>query len=221
MLKITPFLRPPLDPEFLPAALWNRAYRAVVATDPGRALVIVLERPDGGVSRHQSRVLGRNHPESALSLRYAERLLKFLLWQKGGCTVRVAGAPEIAAHLASVYSPTGPRAFDYAFMGDKVYGRTFSVGATKAEDLPEERDTGLPMGRHLGLQDRVRHRGKRPEGGRGHRRPCGRVSDEVPMGPVLPEGPGLPHRGDQRVAVKAAAHLPRVDAIGGSAAGST
>ena len=25
MHKITPFVRPPLDPEFLPAAIWNRA----------------------------------------------------------------------------------------------------------------------------------------------------------------------------------------------------
>src|SRR5580693_7635998 len=112
MLKISPFIRPPLDPDFLPAALWNRAYRAMVATDPdSRTLIIALERPDGGVSRHQSRVLSAQHPSASLSLRYAERLLKFLLWQKGGCTVSVAGAPEIAAHLAAVYGPTGARSF--------------------------------------------------------------------------------------------------------------
>ena len=32
-----------------------------------------------------------NHPESALTLKYAERLLKFLLWQKGGCKVSTGG----------------------------------------------------------------------------------------------------------------------------------
>ena len=108
-----------------------------MAADPGaRTLTIALERPDGGASRHQAASLAAGHPSAALSLRYAERLLKFLLWQKGGCTVRVAGAPEIAAHLAAVYSPAGARAFDHAFMGDKVYGRAFSIAAAEERDLP-------------------------------------------------------------------------------------
>jgi predicted NBD/HSP70 family sugar kinase len=220
MLKITPFLRPPLDPDFLPAALWNRAYRAVVSTDPeARTMIIVLERPDGGVSRHQSRVLGANHPEAALSLRYAERLLKFLLWQRGGCTVSIAGAPEITAHLAAVYGPRGARAFDHAFMGDKVYGRTFSIEAARAEALPEERNTGLPMGRHL-------------EGCRigfdigGSDRKAAAVidgkvvfSEEVPWDPYFQKDPAYHIEGINDSLRKAAAHLPRVDAIGGSAAG--
>ena len=220
MLKITPFVRPPLDPEFLPAATWNRAYRAMVATDPGaRSLVIVLERPDGGASRHQSRVLAADHPSSAVSLRYAERLLKFLLWQKGGCTVRVAGAPEIAAYLAAVYSPTGPRAFDYAFMGDKVYGRVFSIGATKEEDLPQERDTGLPVGRHL-AGCRIGF----DLGGSDRKAAAvidGRVvfSEETPWDPYFQRDPAYHIEGIHQSLCSAAAHLPRVDAIGGSAAG--
>lgn len=220
MLKISPFFRPPLDPDFLPAALWNRAYRAVVSTDPhARTLVVVLERPDGGVSRHQSRVLSAGHPSAALSLRYAERLLKFLLWQKGGCTVRIAGAPEITAHLAALYSPGGERSFDHAFMGDKVYGRTFSVEAAVADDLPEERSTGLTMGRHL-------------EGCRigfdigGSDRKAAAVidgkvvfSEEVPWDPYFQKDPAYHLEGINDSLRKAAAHLPRVDAIGGSAAG--
>jgi hypothetical protein len=34
--------------------------------------------------------------------------------------VLVAGADELAAALAKIYSPTGERAFDHAFMGEKV-----------------------------------------------------------------------------------------------------
>jgi predicted NBD/HSP70 family sugar kinase len=220
MLKISPFLRPPLDPDFLPAALWNRAYRAVVATDPeARPFVIALERPDGGVSQHQSRVLSANHPSAALSLRYAERLLKFLLWQKGGCTVSVAGAPEIAAHLASAYSPGGERAFDHEFMGQKVYGRAFSVRSVNASELAEERNTGLTMGRHL-------------EGCRigfdigGSDRKAAAVidgkvvfSEEVPWDPYFQKDPAYHIEGIHESLRRAAAHLPRVDAIGGSAAG--
>lgn len=220
MPKITPFFRPPLDPDFVPAALWNRAYRALVATDAGvRTLSIALERPDGGASRHQSRVLGAHHGSASLSLRYAERLLKFLLWQKGGCTVYVAGAPEIAAHLAGVYSPTGERAFDYAFMGDRVYGRGFRVLAAREEDLPAERDVGLPIGRHL--------EGCRigfDLGGSDRKAAAvidGRVvfSEETPWDPYFQKDPAYHIEGIHQSLRAAAAHLPRVDAIGGSAAG--
>ncbi|MEY3608459.1 MAG: hypothetical protein RLZZ447_1247, partial [Verrucomicrobiota bacterium] len=33
MLALAPSLRPPLERDFVPAALWNRAYRALVAAD--------------------------------------------------------------------------------------------------------------------------------------------------------------------------------------------
>ena len=41
MLAVAPKIRPALDPEFLSAALWHRAYRALVAQDTGA-------RPFGG-----------------------------------------------------------------------------------------------------------------------------------------------------------------------------
>ncbi len=220
MHKITPFFRPPLDPDFLPAAIWNRAYRAMVSTDSAaRTLTIVLERPDGGTSRHQSRILGAHHPSAALSLRYAERLLKFLLWQQGGCTVHVAGAPEIAALLAEVYSPTGARAFDHGFMGDKVYGRAFSIGAADARDLPQERVIGLPVGRHL-AGCRIGF----DLGGSDRKAAAvidGRVvfSEETPWDPYFQKDPSYHIEGIHDSLCRAAAHLPRVDAIGGSAAG--
>jgi predicted NBD/HSP70 family sugar kinase len=220
MLKITPLIGPPLDPGFVPAALWNRAYRAVVATDPeARTMTVALDRPGGGVSWHQSRVLGPRHPSAALSLRYAERLLKFLLWQKGGSTVLVAGAPEIAAHLASVFRPEGARAFDYAFMGEKVYRQTFRVEAADIRDLPEERNLGLPMGRHLdGCRIGF------DIGGSDRKAAAvidGRVvfSEETPWDPYFQKDPSYHIEGIHQSLSRAAAHLPRVDAIGGSAAG--
>ena len=65
----------------MPAALWHRAYAALVAQDAGaRPFALVLVRTDGAVFRHDSRVLSAGHPAAALTLIYAERLLKFLLW---------------------------------------------------------------------------------------------------------------------------------------------
>jgi predicted NBD/HSP70 family sugar kinase len=220
MLKTTPLNRPPLDPDFVPAALWNRAYRELTANDPGaRRLHISLERPDGGASRHSSVILSLGHPQAELSRRYAERLLKFLLWQKGGASVRIAGAPEIAAHLAQVYSPFGERAFDYGFMGEKVYRSPFTIQASHESDLPAVGDAGLPVGRHLdGCRIGF------DIGGSDRKAAAvidGKVvfSEETRWDPYFQRDPSYHIEGIHESLMKAAAHLPRVDAIGGSAAG--
>ena len=220
MLSVAPKLRPVLDPEFLPGALWQRAYRTLVAADPGaRPFAIVLERNDGSVFRHESRVLSAGHPEAALTLTYAERLLKFLLWMKGGPRVLVAGADEIAAALARIYAPTGARAFDCEFMGVKIFGREFSVEARAFDALPASRETSLPMGRHLdgcrigfdlGGSDR-----------KASALINGEVvfSEEIAWDPYFQKDPAYHIEGVHDSLRRAAAHLPRVDAIGGSAAG--
>ena len=220
MLALSLQFRPTLEPAFQPAALWNRAYAALVERDPNaRPFALSLAQPDGTISRHDTRVLGENHPAAALTLRYAERLLKFLLWQKGGCEVLVAGADEVAAHLAHAYSASGARAFDYAFMGETVYGRPFRVAPVAFAALPETRSTGLPIGRHL--------RGCRigfDIGGSDRKVAAvidGEVvfSEEVAWDPYFQQDPAYHIEGVHASLQRAAAHLPRVDAIGGSAAG--
>jgi predicted NBD/HSP70 family sugar kinase len=220
MLLVTPKARPSLDPEFLPATLWNRAYRALVAKDrAARACSIVVARRDGTVFRHDDRVLAANHPEAALTLTYLERLVKFLLWMKGGSRVLVAGADEIAAALAKIYSPAGERAFDHAFMGEKVFGEPFSVKAAAFDALPTAAETSVPMGRHL-------------EGcrigfdlGGSDRKAAALIdgevvfSEEIAWDPYFQKDPSYHLEGVHDSLQRAAEHLPRVDAIGGSAAG--
>ncbi len=219
MFAVVPRVRPVLDPDFVPAVLWNRAYRSLVEADAGsRPFEIVLVRPDGRGSVHRSRVLRADHPEAALTRRYAERLLKFLLWQRGGSAVRVIGAPEIATHLAAVYSPSGERAFDFEFMGERVYGARFSVAAAdRVSDVLESDD--LPVGRHL--------EGCRVGfdiGGSDRKAAAvinGRVvySEEIPWNPYFEKDPSYHIEGIHDSIARAAAKLPRLDAIGGSAAG--
>jgi len=220
MLSVAPKLRPVLDPEFLPAALWQRAYRELVARDPGaRPFALVLVRPDGSVFRHESRVLAADHPAAALTLTYAERLLKFLLWMKGGPRVLVAGAEEIAAALARSYAPDGVRAFDAGFMGGKIFGRPFSLEAAAWADLPAPAETSVPMGRHLdGCRIGF------DLGGSDRKAAAlidGRVvySEEIAWDPYFQADPAYHLEGVHDSLKRAAAHLPRVDAIGGSAAG--
>ena len=220
MLFLEPKHRPSLDQDFLPAALWHRAYAALVAGDPGaRPFVIALVRDDGSVFRHESRVLAIDHAAAGLNLRYAERLLKFLLWMKGGPEVLVAGAPEIATALWKVYHPTGARQFDHAFMGEKIFGRKFTIKSVAIDALPAATETSLPMGRHLdGCRIGF------DLGGSDRKAAAlidGKVvfSEEIAWDPYFQSDPAYHLEGIHDSIKRAAAHLPRVDAIGGSAAG--
>ena len=211
---------PRLDPDFAPAVLWNRSYAAKVAKTPGsKPLAISLERGDSTVSVHRTTVLPHTAENSALNLRYVERLLKFLLWQRGGYRVLIAGGPDIAKEIHAIYSPGGQRAFDHDFMGRKVYGRPMVVEACEWEDLPESRELSIPLGRNL-------------DGCRigfdlgGSDRKCaalldGKVvfSEEVRWDPYFQSDPQYHYDGIRETLRRAAEHLPRVDAIGGSSAG--
>jgi predicted NBD/HSP70 family sugar kinase len=213
-------IRPVLDPDFAPASLWNRAYRDLVH-DSGRSeeLIFTLERSDGSASVFRARTLPHEGANVALNERYAERLLKFLLWQKGGYRVRVSGEPRLADFLRRVYARAGERAFDYEFMGERVYGRKFEILSVPISDAPPERERAAALGRHLdgcrigfdlGASDRK----------------CAALidgnvvfSEEVPWDPSKQADPQYHFDGINDSLKRAAAHLPRVDAIGGSSAG--
>lgn len=211
---------PPLDPGFASAALWTRAYRRLVDRDVGaRPFALVLTRPDGSVFRHEERLLGPDHPGAKQTLQHVERLLKFLLWQKGGSRVLVAGAPEVAAYLQAEYSPSGARRFDHAFMGEKVYGEPFTIEAVAFSALPDVKSRGLTIGRHLdGCRIGF------DLGGSDRKAAAlidGKVvySEEIAWDPYFQKDPAYHVEGVHDSLKRAAAHLPRVDAIGGSAAG--
>lgn len=212
-------INPVLDPGFLPARAWNSDYRARVASSAECAdVTVALLRPDGSCSRYDTRVLAGG-VDDANTLRYLERMLKFLLWQRGASEVRVAGCDVMTARLAAIYSPGGARRFDHEFFGAKIHGRPFEIRPACADDLPEANEHSMPLGRHL-------------DGCRigfdlgGSDRKCAAVidgevvfSEEVPWDPYFESDPGYHLAGIEDSLRRAAAHLPRVDAIGGSAAG--
>ena len=147
---IKPRFVPPLDEGFRPAVLANHAFiKEVEASGAGVPLVLGLERADGSVSRYESRVFPEGHARANANLMYVERIVKFLLWQRGGWKVHIGGPKSIGAYVAKCYSPNGERAFDYQFMGQDVYERTFTVVSCNPEDVPAEKETTRPLGRHL------------------------------------------------------------------------
>ncbi len=203
-----------------PAAIWNRDYRnAVRQSGRGVPIALALERRPSSVSVFRTELLPDSAASRPLNERYAERLLKFLLWQRGGHRVTVAGAPDIAEHLRRTYSPDGPRAFDYAFMGERVYKAPFVIESVPFDKAPESVESAAPLGRHF-------------DGCRigfdlgGSDRKCAAMidgevvfSEEVVWDPYFQSDPQYHYNGIDDTLHRAAAHLPRVDAIGGSAAG--
>lgn len=218
-INVSPKVPPVLDPDFVPPSIWTKAYRAAVHAAAKSKLAIVLERSDGSVSVYRTEVLRHEGANIDINRRYVERLLKFLLWQKGGYRVTIAGDPELASFLREAYAPDGSRAFDYQFVGERIYGRPMIIESATFDAAPEEKETAAPLGRRLdgfrigfdlGASDRK----------------CAAVaegkvifSEEVPWTPALEPDPQYHFDGIQDSLRRAAAQLPRVDAIGGSAAG--
>jgi predicted NBD/HSP70 family sugar kinase len=218
-LEVKPGHQPALDPGFVPAVLWNRAYQARVrAAGGGVELGLALVRRDGTTFTHRTRILPPAAAHADLNRKYVERLVKLLLWQKGGCTILVKGPDAVVRMLAAAYGEKGLRAFDWDLVGRRMFGQRIEVRAVRGK-LPPSRETQKPLGRHL-------------EGCRigfdlgGSDRKCAAVvdgevvfSDEVAWNPYFEKDPLYHFQGINDTLNRAAAHLPRIDAIGGSAAG--
>jgi len=213
-------VRPALDPGFVPAVLWNRAYRKRVAADPqSRPLVIALQRPDGTCFTHEADILPDRTEHFAANLRFVERMVKFLLWQKGGTRIFIAGGERIAAELAGIYSAGGARAFDCDLFGRKMFRETLKVESVRIPELPEPRESSVRLGRHLdGCRIGF-------DLGGSDRKSAALIdgklvySEEIPWDPYFQSDPQYHRDGINDTLRRAADKLPRVDAIGGSAAG--
>ena len=147
---VSPKIPPPLDPGFRPPALANRAFlEEVSASGGGVPMSVGLERNNGEVSRYDTVVFPEGHPKAAANLFYAERLVKTLLWQRGAWKVFIGGPRGVGEHIRKVYSGTGERKFDAAFMGSDVYEREFTVIPCDVRDVPDASENPRPLGRHL------------------------------------------------------------------------
>lgn len=206
----------PLDPGFLPASLFNREYlKAVQASGKGVDVKFILERPNGRRSVFATQLL----PEDPRTNLYCERLLKGLLWLRGGSNILIAGAPQIAEYLSGIYTETGHGAFDVEFLGKRIYRNGLNISSIELCDAPEPDELSSGIGRHL-------------DGCRigfdlgGSDRKCAALidgtvvhSEEVVWDPYFQKDPDYHLEGIRDSLKRASAHLPRVDAIGGSAAG--
>src|SRR6478735_8122406 len=206
----------PLDPGFLPPVLFNRHYVASAqATGKAVPLVIGLERECGLVSRFETLVKPTADAETLL---YVERIVKFLLWARGGWKLHLGGPKAIGEAIKKTYSARGARKFDCEMMAIS-YGKKFEVVLTTANKVPAAKDMQVAAGGHLkgcrigfdlGASD---YKVSAVIDGEAV------FTEETPWDPKNQANPEYHYHHLSAALHRAAARMPRVDAIGGSSAG--
>ena len=201
---------PILDPEFTPILRFNQAFLKTAC----KPVSIAVERADGQMATTHTFIHGT--PEMAEADRYyIDRLVKTELWMKGGFRIYV-NDKDVCDYLKSVYCKGGAREFDWDYFAN-VFEHPFEIIFT--DKVPESMDISKPMGGHL-------------EGCRigfdagGSDRKVSAVidgetvfSEEVVWFPKITADPDYHYDGIVSALKSAAAHMPRVDAVGVSSAG--
>jgi predicted NBD/HSP70 family sugar kinase len=238
---------PILDPSFQPLAQYNRSFLRTaaeplaIAVERNGGLVSVYDTfihgkcgwgpsgdsagstEDDGVSfqhstRSRDKVQTADDSAFEADCYYVERLVKFLLWSRGGYKVTICGDRDVAEFIRTTYSAGGARTFDAAFMA-RVYERPFEVVNVPYDQRPSAREASRPMGRNLdGCRIGF-------DAGGSDRKVSAVIdgeavySEEVVWSPKTQSDPAYHFDGIVEAFRTAASKMPRVDAIGISSAG--
>ena len=208
-----------LEPGFSPLSLAWRDYQRDVATSSNpRRFVCAIERDKGLCSTWEAMILPETFDETR-TVALLERIVKSLLWIRGGYRIKVAGCYALYEFLKTAYAPGGARAFDADFMAG-VYEKPFEVfWEEDPQTIAEGREAASPMGRHMN-GCRIGF-----DAGGSDRKVSAVIdgeavfSKEVIWFPKINEDPEYHYQGILSAMKEAAGHMPRVDAIGVSSAG--
>ena len=208
-----------LEPGFSPLSLaWRDYQKDVNASSNPRRFVCAIERDKGLCSPWETMILPENIDEKR-TVALLERIVKSLLWIRGGYKIKVAGCYALYEVLKTAYAPGGARAFDADFMAG-VYEKPFEVfWEEDPQTIAEGREAASPMGRHMN-GCRIGF-----DAGGSDRKVSAVIdgeavfSKEVVWFPKTNDNPDYHYQGILSAMKEAADHMPRVDAIGVSSAG--
>ena len=202
---------PKLDPDFIPVLKFNQAFLASAK----KPVSIAVERADGQMATCHTFVHGTAEMAEADHY-YINRLVKTILWMKGGFRIYVAGDEDTYNYLKKAYSAGGEQDFDYDYMAG-IFEHPFEV--LLVDQVPEAKDSPKKMGGHLeGCRIGF-------DAGGSDRKVSAVVdgesvySEEVVWFPKVTADPDYHYEGIVSALKSAAAHMPRVDAVGVSSAG--
>ena len=213
-----PKFLPELHPAYRPAILANQAFeQAARETGLSADVGIALEQADGSVFHHRTVIFPADHGLAGNNFRHLERNVKCLLWQRGGWKIHLSGADGLVPRLQEYYRTNTFGQFDNTVIGVKNNGHPIEV--TACAELPAEHSEARLIGRNLngcrigfdlGGSDRKAAAVIDGEV---------KFSEEIAWDPYFEPDPNYHYEGIMDSLRRAAEHLPRVDAIGGSAAG--
>ena len=204
---------PALDPGFIPFGIWAKAY----LQEADRPFRIAVERDHGKITVYETRLRGEAF--AAANIRFAERLVKMLLWSAGGFRIYLQGDDTIAAQIRDAYRPGGAREFDAGFEFD-MFERPLEVILCGKGDFPTANEQPIRVGGHtngcrIGF-----------DAGGSDRKVSAVVdgktvySEEVVWHPKQSTDPQYQYDGIVTAFKTAASKMPCVDGIGVSSAGT-
>ena len=212
-------LTPPLDPGFNPLSIVFRDYqKAVQEHGASQHFVVRIQRAEELYSTFSLDILPEGVDEE-LTITLLDRLVKSLLWVRGGYRIITSGSKLVHEHLKAAYQEGGSRAFDADFM-HTVYERPLEVEyAEDPASIEASKESASSIGKHLdGCRIGF-------DAGGSDRKVSAVMdgktlfSEEVVWHPKVTEDPDYHYNGILSAMKTAASHLPRVDAIGVSSAG--
>ncbi len=208
---------PPLDPAFTPMAAVLASHQQSAKENSGKEIAIAIYRSEEVFSVHKM-FIHQDEKFANADIIMVERVVKFLLWMKGGYKIIVFGDESLGDYIKNEYSKSGKRAFDAEFMA-RVYEKEFCVECLPMSKFNEENDVGMTIGGNtegyrIGF-----------DAGGSDRKVSAVIdgeavfSEEVVWFPKTNADPSYHYDGIMSALKKAATYLPRIDAIGVSSAG--
>lgn len=209
----------PLDPNYVPIILGNNAFKNAVRISKNAVYVkIAIERSKGQIATKSTYIFSESENQFDANFQYIERLVKTLIWIKGGWKITFGGSKVIGEKLKAAYQKGGTREFDATFMGN-IYEKDFIVDVVDINAVPDTNEVSQPLGRHLDGY-RIGF-----DAGGSDRKVSAVVngvaiySEETVWHPKLQDDPKYHYDGIIDSIKRAASKMPRVDAIGVSSAG--
>ena len=94
----------PLDPGFAPMVMAFREFEEAAEKSGGKKIVIGIERNKGYISTYEMTVFedGCGHDDENFAM--AERIVKTLLWARGGYKIIIAGSDVIGGKIKEAYA---------------------------------------------------------------------------------------------------------------------
>jgi predicted NBD/HSP70 family sugar kinase len=209
----------PLDSDFIPSVVWNNNYKNMVRKGNNTVpLSISIVKGKNSIMVHNTEISADSSNLGLINMYYVERLVKTLLWIYGGYEIIIGGSREIGEFIKELFSINGKYNFDSKMMS-KIFETSFKVKVMDIEKIPGPKEKSIPIGHHLngcrigfdlGASDR---KVSAVIGGKVV------FSEEVIWNPGMHTDPYYHYHEIMSMLHRAAAQMPRVDAIGGSSAG--